>query len=139
MSLYELLAELNKLPSLTAVTARALVTVFSPDTRESSVKLANRLRRSGIPIELYPESGERLERQMRYADRSSIPFAIIVGPDEMQRNTYTLRNLMEGNQMETGYENLVTFLILNVDMDLHITFAEFDYSDYFRVIPLNSA
>jgi len=110
LAVYELLTELKRLPSLTAVTARALVTVFSPGTRDYSVRLASRLREEGIPIELYTESDEKLDKQMRYADRNKIPYAIVLGPEEIKRNTYSLKNLRERKQAELAYSGLINVL-----------------------------
>jgi histidyl-tRNA synthetase len=110
MAVYELLAELKKLPSLAAVRAKALVTIFSPGMREYSIRLSNAIRKDGIDAELYPKSDQRLDRQMRYAGRSGIPFAIIIGPDEIKRNTYILKKLKERTQAELGYKDLIKAL-----------------------------
>lgn len=110
MSLRELLIELDKYPPLLSGRANALVTVFSPELINRSIELAKALRTEGIPVEMYPEANERLDRQIRYADRCGIPFVIIVGPDELKRNAYTLKNLDNRTQKMLDLDGLTDAL-----------------------------
>ena len=63
------------------------------------VELTTRLRQAGIAVELYPESS-RLGRQLATADDLHIPYALIIGPDEVAQQTYTLKHLATGAQQQ---------------------------------------
>ena len=93
----EAMEQLNLLPTFEAVT-KVLVTTFSPDLFEKSLKLANQLRTAGINCETYPDPFAKLEKQLKYADKKAIPYAIIIGPDEAKNNTATVKNLATKTQ-----------------------------------------
>ena len=61
------------------------------------VGLASRLRQAGVTVDLYPEQA-RLGRQFSTADAQQIPYALIVGPDELAQQQYGLKNLATGEQ-----------------------------------------
>lgn len=75
-----------------------LVTVFSPETLDSSLEATSQLRGLGINTEIYLDPEAKLEKQMKYADQKNIPFAIIIGPDEVKDKSVTLKNLRERKQ-----------------------------------------
>jgi histidyl-tRNA synthetase len=69
-----------------------------PDTPLAPVVgLAGRLRQAGITVEVYPEQ-TRLGRQLAAADAQLIPYALIIGPDEVAQQCYTLKHLASGDQ-----------------------------------------
>ena len=61
------------------------------------VGLASRLRRAGIRVELYPEQS-KIGRQLAAADDLHIPYALIIGSDELARQAYSLKHLASGAQ-----------------------------------------
>jgi histidyl-tRNA synthetase len=73
------------------------------------IGLAARLRQAGITVELYPESA-KLGRQLATADTLHIPYALILGPDEIARQTYTLKHLATGEQHTLDETTLLTTL-----------------------------
>lgn len=77
---------------------KALVTIFSSDLQGQALKVAAKLRDSGINTELYPDPTDKLDKQFKYADKKGIPFAIIVGDEEVKNNMVTLKNLATREQ-----------------------------------------
>ena len=73
------------------------------------VGLASRLRQAGLTVELYPEQ-TRLGRQLSTATELNIPYALIIGPDEVAQQTYTLKNLATGEQQQLDEATLLTVL-----------------------------
>ena len=63
----------------------------------SALALAAALREAGLRVEWYPEA-DRLPKQLKYADRLSIPIAAILGPDELAQGLVALKNLRSGEQ-----------------------------------------
>ncbi len=76
---------------------QVLVTVFNRDLVGPSIRLANQLRGAGINTELGLEF-DGLGKQLKYAAAKSIPFAVIIGPDENAAQKATLRDLASGEQ-----------------------------------------
>jgi len=88
--------ELNLIPS--SQKTRVLVTVFAPTIQRESLKLAKRLRDAGLNTELYPNPGDKLEKQFKYADKKGMPFVIVIGEEEVQNNTITLKDMTAKSQ-----------------------------------------
>lgn len=88
----------------------ALVTIFDKDIFSFSVDITKALRGAGIKVELYPDQEAKLEKQLKYADRKGISFAIIVGPEELSKEIFTLKNLRERTQEELTFEQLLAVL-----------------------------
>lgn len=93
MVMEEVLKFYNKFPKLEVNKTKLLVTVFSPELYTDSLKLSLRLRQSGVNCELYPDPQAKLDKQLKYADKKGIPFAIILGPEEVASDTVTIKNL----------------------------------------------
>lgn len=91
-------------------TAAQVMICTLPDTPMAAVVgLVSRLRQAGITVELYPEQ-TRLGRQLSAADTLHIPYALIVGPDEIAQQTYTLKHLAMGDQQTLDEAELLTVL-----------------------------
>jgi len=98
MALLELLRELDRVPAPARSGPDVLVTVFGPEQQEASARVAGRLRRRGVAVELALDPGQRLERQLRHADRVGARFALIIGPDEAAAGTVLVKDLRQRQQ-----------------------------------------
>lgn len=94
----EAIQENNLLPSPPPSKTKVLVTIFSPQLKNKSARLAKKLRKAGIPTELYLDPQARLDKQLKYADRKKIPFVVILGPDEAKKKKVTLKELKTKTQ-----------------------------------------
>lgn len=90
------LEELGKL-SAKSSTAQVLVTLLDESSVGRCLSLADQLRSSGIPTEVYPEIG-RLGNQLKYGGKKGIRWAVIAGELELQNNACALKNLETGEQ-----------------------------------------
>ncbi|MFA6250948.1 MAG: histidine--tRNA ligase [Candidatus Shapirobacteria bacterium] len=88
---------------------KALVTIFSEEFLAESLKIANALRSSGIPVLLYPDS-EKLSKQFKYADAKQIPYALVIGPDEKAKNVITIKSLESQTQQSLPLDQIITML-----------------------------
>lgn len=70
-----------------------LVTVFSPELQPESIKISADLRNKGFAVELYPDAQVKLDKQLKYADKRGIPYAVIIGPDERDKDVIQLKTL----------------------------------------------
>lgn len=98
LALLELLRELERLPAAAARGPAAVVTVFGAERQAHSARLAEGLRRRGVAVELCLEPGQRLERQLKHADRVGARFALILGPDEAATDTVVVKDLRRRTQ-----------------------------------------
>ena len=72
---------------------------FHTGEQESRVAfgLMQQMRDKGISCELYHEDA-RFDKQFKYAEKKNIPFVVIIGSQEMENHTCTLKNLKTGEQ-----------------------------------------
>lgn len=89
---------------------KVLVTVFSPKLLEETIALFDRIQSLGIDAEIYLDPQARLDKQLKYADRKGIPFAVIFGPEEKSKGFVTLKNLAKQSQQTVGLTDLPQLL-----------------------------
>ena len=75
-----------------------------PETDLAAFQLAEKLRDTGIDIE-FPTAGA-IGKKLKKAARSNIKLAIILGGDELAKNTVQLRDLTTGTQTEIAMADL---------------------------------
>ena len=78
--------------------AQVLVTIFSKDLTGKSIEVTNKLRAANIQTELYLDSSAKLDKQLKYADQKGIPYVIVIGPEENDKNEVTLKDLKSRTQ-----------------------------------------
>jgi len=99
-------------PNFQAI-SKVLVTVFSGDLWNNSINVSNILRNKDIAVELYPDPAVKLDKQLKYANRKGIPFVIIIGPEEVEKNLVKLKNMKTGEQNTLTSDQTLKFLISN--------------------------
>jgi len=67
-------------------------------------KMAEEIRSEGIRAEVYVGTGN-LTKQMKYADRRAVKFAVIMGEDEMARGEVTVKDLVLGAEKAKAIES----------------------------------
>ncbi|MFZ6031007.1 MAG: histidine--tRNA ligase [Chloroflexota bacterium] len=93
-----ILKEHGLLPTEAAASpAPILVTVFDAERTVASLSLAAELRRAGLNVACYPEA-IKLPKQFKYADRTGMKVAVVIGPDEAANDQATVKNLQAGTQ-----------------------------------------
>lgn len=94
----DVILDQNLWPESAKSATQVFVSVFDPTLEDYSLKIASELRKQDLNAETYLNSQEKLSNQLKYADRKNIPFVIIAGPDESQKNQMTIKNLRTGEQ-----------------------------------------
>jgi histidyl-tRNA synthetase len=105
----DVINELNLIPNIPKTTTKILVTNFSPELENESLKLASLLRQNGIPCSLYP-TPDKMGKQLKYANSVKIPYVAVLGPDEIAQNQITLKNLYTQTQQLVSFEKLINLL-----------------------------
>lgn len=110
MVIAEVLRANNKFPSLDPNKTKVLVTVFSEELYEKSLEIGQKLRTDSINTEVFLDANAKLDKQLKYADRKGIPYALILGPDEVKNDTVTVKKLKEKEQKTFTIEEFLETL-----------------------------
>ena len=105
----EALEEFKLIPDL-KTNSKVLVTIFSENLLKESIKTLKVLRANNINTELYPDQNAKLEKQLKYADKKQIPYVIIIGQDEVDKNLVTLKNLLTKEQKKVTINEVCKLL-----------------------------
>jgi histidyl-tRNA synthetase len=101
--------ELNLFPETVLATSKAMFINFGDKEALYSMKAITKLRAENIKVELYPDNA-KIGKQFQHADKRGIPFAVLVGEEEMNNQEFTLKNLGTGEQQKVDYDKLVVLL-----------------------------
>lgn len=88
---------------------QVLITEIDPALKSDYRQIATQLRQAGINTALYLDEG-KLGKQIKYADRAGIPFALVMGGDEKAKGVAALKNLKSGEQIEVPIAELAKTL-----------------------------
>ena len=86
-----------------------LVTQMDAAQLPECLAIAKELRDAGIATEVALEDG-KLGKQLKYADRAGIRFAVVAGEDELSRDAVAVKDLRRGDQFEVLRVELVKSL-----------------------------
>ncbi|MDO9578247.1 MAG: histidine--tRNA ligase [Candidatus Cloacimonadales bacterium] len=85
------------------------IVAIGEKAKQLTAKLLFDLRTNGIKAEYNPDK-ESLKAQMKAADKEKTRFTLILGEDEIAKNSIILKEMISGEQQEIPREKLVTFL-----------------------------
>lgn len=104
--IYDVLNQLELYPESVSQSVKVLFVNFGDKEAVESMRIVKLLREQGVSAELYPDAA-KMKKQMGYADKKGIPFVAIVGENEMQRATVSLKDMASGEQTELRPEELI--------------------------------
>uniref|UniRef100_UPI0035936C53 His/Gly/Thr/Pro-type tRNA ligase C-terminal domain-containing protein n=1 Tax=Persicitalea sp. TaxID=3100273 RepID=UPI0035936C53 len=107
--LYDVMEELDLFPADQTITTRVMLTNFDEKAARYGLKILKQLRDAGQNAEMYPDS-VKLKKQLDYADRKQIPFVILIGSQEMESGSLTLKNMKTGEQTVAPLKEIITKL-----------------------------
>jgi len=91
---------------------RVLVTIFSANQQDASWQAAQSLRADGVNTEVY-STVEKMEKQLKYANKKGIPFVVIIGADEVQAKKVSIKNMKSGEQKTVFMEDAIKIIKQN--------------------------
>jgi histidyl-tRNA synthetase len=87
------MGERGMFPDSVATTpADVMVAVFEAKDAPHAMRLGSTLRAAGLRVLVYPD-GDKIGKQIKYADARKIPFVAILGGDEIANGTVTVKHL----------------------------------------------
>ena len=84
-------------PELPSAPADALVLPMGDIA--PAIALAETLRSSGLRVQLYCEQ-KKFKQKMAYADKLKVPFAVLLGEDEIAEGKCSVKNMKTGEQLK---------------------------------------
>ena len=85
-------------PRLPSAPADALVLPMTAEPAPA-IALAEALRSGGIKVQLYGEQ-KKFKQKMAYANKLGVPFAVLLGEDEIAENMCSVKNMVTGEQVK---------------------------------------
>ena len=79
------------------------------DNLEKCMEIASKLRNEKINTEIYL-ADKKIKAKFKYADKLNIPFAIVIGDDEIAEGKVTLKNMKTGEQQTLTIEETINII-----------------------------
>lgn len=107
--IYLVLEELNLFPETVTTSSKAIFFNYGIDEAFYSMKIISQLRDENIKVELYPDKA-KMDKQFKYAEKRLIPFAVMVGNNEIETKTFSVKNLLSGEKLTVDFNGLKELL-----------------------------
>ena len=85
-------------PQLPSAPADALILPMTEDPAPA-IALAQSLRSAGVRVQLYAEK-KKFKQKMSYADKLAVPYAVLLGEDEIAEGVCSVKNMVTGEQVK---------------------------------------
>ncbi len=107
--IYDVMEQTGSFPQAITTVTKLMFVNFGEREAGICLKLLAELRRSGISAELYPDS-VKMKKQMQYANNRNIPFVALIGENEAQQGTVTIRRMSTGSQETIPQDEIIKYL-----------------------------
>ena len=97
--IFLVLEELDLFPTSLDNNTQLMFLNFGDDLASFCFDQLIKLRDHEFPCELYPRPA-KLKKQLNYANQRSIPYVVILGSEEMKKEVFVLKNMVNGSQEE---------------------------------------
>tara|TARA_R110002096_G_scaffold12189_3_gene44255 strand:+ start:141 stop:1511 length:1371 start_codon:yes stop_codon:yes gene_type:complete len=104
--LYDVLDELNMFPDDEVERTKIMLAYFGEEERDACLGIVASLRKAGIAAEIFPDLA-KIKKQFNYAGKKGIPFVGVVGSDELENNTISLKDMASGEQQSITLEEVI--------------------------------
>ncbi len=104
--LYYQLREAGVLGESRKATPSQILIIPMKETMPQALELATKVREAGIAAEIYFNEG-KIGKKFSYADKLGIPYAVVVGEDEVNTGIYKLKNMATGDQAELDIQRII--------------------------------
>ena len=95
-------------PALACAPCDCLVLPMTEDAG-AAISLAETLRSSGLKVQLYGEQ-KKFKQKMAYANKLGVPFAVLLGEDELAAGKCAVKNMETGEQLLLSPQEAADFI-----------------------------
>lgn len=104
--LYDAMEELGLFPKETRVSSKILICHMNKETIQYSLGILSKIREADIACEIYPDES-KLKKQLDYANKKLVPYAIVIGMDEIKSGYLTFKDMGSGQQEQLTLEQII--------------------------------
>ncbi len=80
------------------------------DVFPMALNITSALRDAGVNTELFLDPKKDLDKQLKYANKKGIRFVLIIGEEEIQKNTIKLKDMKTGDQEEKDLKTILDLI-----------------------------
>lgn len=95
--IYDVMEQLDLFAAIPATETEVIFLNLGEQESLVAYKLMQQLRQQGLRCEIYPEAA-KMDKQLKYCDKRKVPFAIIIGNNEIEQGVVKIKNLRTGEQ-----------------------------------------
>ncbi|MCD6367274.1 MAG: histidine--tRNA ligase [Bacteroidales bacterium] len=106
--IFDVMEQLNLFPENLQAAVPVMFVNFGENESRQAFLLQQKLLANNIPSIIFP-SATKLKKQYNYANKQHIPFVAIIGDDEMENQTVSVKNMITGEQESIKQTELVAF------------------------------
>ena len=102
-------------PAIPSAPADALVLPMTSDPAPA-IALAEQLRSFGLKVQFYGEQ-KKFKQKMAYANKLGVPFAVLLGEDEIAEGMCSVKNMVTGQQVKLTVAEAAAHIAEGVNTD----------------------
>lgn len=87
-------------------TTTGLLIIPMKGTVDYALEFSTKTRQAGIPTEVYLNEG-KMGKMFAYADKLGIPYAVVVGEDEIKNGAFSLKDMKTGEQTSLSVDEII--------------------------------
>jgi histidyl-tRNA synthetase len=108
--IFDVLEKLNRFPVDLMESTKVLFIPLGEVEFKYVLPVVKNLREENIACEIYPDF-VKMKKIMNYANSRNIPFVVIVGNEEVENNSFTLKDMASGEQMLLKKQELLNHFV----------------------------
>ena len=101
-------------PALPTAPADALVLPMTAEPGPA-IALAEQLRSAGLKVQLYGEQ-KKFKQKMTYANKLGVPYAVLLGEDEIAEGMCSVKNMQSGEQVKLSPADAAAHIKAGLDL-----------------------
>lgn len=104
--IYDVMEELSLFDETVAVSTELIFLSMDAEGHRYAYEQARAFREAGICVEVYPDP-VKIKKQFKYVNARNIPFAAVIGSDEVASKSIMLKNMMTGEQENLSVDEAI--------------------------------
>jgi histidyl-tRNA synthetase len=110
--IYDAMEELKLFPESAQASSKVLICHFDEESKRYGLKVLQTLRDNNIASEIYPDT-VKINKQLDYANKKVIPYAIVIGSDEVKSGVLAFKDMRAGEQVKITLNEIVNKLTVD--------------------------
>lgn len=107
--IYDAMDELKLFPDKAQISSKVLLCHFDPESFDYGLGVLGKLREAEIASEIYPDPA-KIKKQLDYANKKQIPYAMVIGSEEVDSGLIAFKNLETGEQEKLYLDAIIEAL-----------------------------